>query len=296
MGVVRKKKGSWRWFAILCLIASSRWIFENRYPEVGSTLRTEAWSCGILAVLTLAAALAGKRRRPTLQESVRLMIIGGGLLAVPAFGVLLGGAAGDSFNRAVALCLVPVIVLVLSGVWSDSAPSALSFWPGLVGLGGAMLVFPLMMPTNVFGYVGLLAPPVVVGAACVACRKIAKDIPGEWSAAMLLAGGAIALVLMEARRVFGTDVAPMEFPWGAVAIDVVVSGFTVLVVLQIDAIRYASRYFVIPLLTIVEGLLILREGVTFRLCVGLALLVVASAALLRGRDYGDSPAGLGLNS
>jgi hypothetical protein len=292
--VMHDVRKGWRWrgFAVLCLIASSRWILEDAWPAVGSSLRSEAWACAVLAVLTFAGALGLRRQRPALESGLTLLAVGGGVLAAPSFGVVLGGAAGDSFNRTVALCFVPVIVIVLSGIWSDGAFSP-SFWPGLAGLGGALLVFPLVLPSSVVGYVGLLAPAIVVGAACVACRRVARGVPGEWSAALLFTGGAVCLGLLEARHAAPIDGA-LPFPFAAVGIDIVLTALTVFVVLRTDAMRYAARYFVVPLLTIVEGLLVLREGVTLRLGAGIALLAVAAAALLTTRRDGDRSSSLGL--
>jgi hypothetical protein len=274
----------WRWaFAALCLVAGSRWIFADEWPQTASSLQAEAVACWIAALLAFAVAGGRLRTRPDALSGLKLLAIGGGLLAAPALGAVFTGPASEPFNRTVALCFVPIIVAVLSGIWSGDAASSSSLWPGLAGLGGALLVFPLVLPSGMLPYIGLLIPPIAVGAACAACRSVSREVAAEWSAALLFAGGGICLALMETARLATSHMAAPPLSAWAVGINLLLVALTVFVVLQAEAAHYVSRYFVIPLLTIVEGVLIFRSGITLRLCVGMALLVVSTVVLVRVR-------------
>lgn len=274
----------WLPFALLCLIASSRWMLAYQWPQMGSTLRSEALACTIGAVAACEVAIARRRRAPRVQEMLGMLAVGGGLLAAPAFGAALRGPAGDPLVRTFALCFVPVVTTLLSWIWSDATDGRESLWPGLAGLGGALLVLPLRLPSDVFGWMFLVAPPVAVSAACVACRRVARHLTVEWGVALLLAGGAVGLGLIEAMRVASSGVRAQTFSAWALALDALLTGLVVLAVLQMDGIKYASRYFAIPLLTVVETALILRAGVTLQLCVGMVLLAAGSVGLLRTRS------------
>jgi hypothetical protein len=289
---VRVPEG-WRWkaaFAVLCVLASSRWILADQWEAMGSTLRTETWACGLAAFVAAAVAIGERRRLPSVWIVVELLAIGGGLLAAPELGAVLHGAASGSLDRTIALCFVPVIVMVADGIWSEGG-SAASLWPGLAGLGGALLVFPVALPSNVLGWVGLVVPPIAVSAACVACRRVAREADAVWSAALLLAGGAGCLALMGAAL---GGFAVQAFSVWAVVLDLLVAAVVVFVVLRVDALRYISRYFFVPLLSIVEGLVLLRSGATLRQGFGLALLAAGGVALLRGRGTDGGTSGLRL--
>jgi hypothetical protein len=278
-------------FGLLCLVAGSRWMVADQWPELGSTLRSEAFACGGLAVLAVAFAAVRRRARPGLRGGVWLALAGVGLLAMPAFGTVLRGAAGESLNRAVALCFVPVMVTVLRGIRSDGA--AVSLWPGLAGLAGALLLFPLALPSSVWGYLGLLLPPLAVSVACAALPRLSREMSGAWAAAVLFLGGAAGPWAVEGARLAIPGSAGTISPW-AVALDGAEAALAVLAVLQVDEVRYASRYFAVPLLTVLEGAALLRSGLTVRFGFGLALLAVGSAALWRRRDTAETMPGLHL--
>jgi hypothetical protein len=108
---------------------------------------------------------------------------------------------------------------------------------------------------------------------------------------LLLAGGAVCLSLMAAAS---GGVAAESFSVWAVVLDLVLVMAVVFVVLRVDALRYASRYFFVPLLSIAEGLILLRSGVTLRQGFGLALLAAGGLALVRGRGTDGGTSGLRL--
>ncbi len=286
-----RKSGWWWWaFAGLCVLAGSRWISSDEWPQTASTLSTEAWACWVAALGSFALAGLRKPGLPARASALKLVAIGAGLLAAPALGAVLSGPAAQPFNRTVALCLVPVVVAVLGGIWGEGGMGRL--WPGLVGLGGAMLVFPLVVPVKVVDYVWLLVVPLAVGAASAGLARAAKGVAAEWCAAMVFTGGAVCLGLLEAVRLERTGVVAAPVTASAVGINVVIAVLTVWVFVQGEAMAYVARYFLVPLITIVEGVLIFREGVTGRLVVGVGLLAVGTGALLWSRRReGD---GLGL--
>jgi hypothetical protein len=283
----------WAAFGALCLLAGSRWVVADNFPELGSTLRSEAWACGLGAVVCGAAAGVRRSAWPGFGRLLGLMVAGLGLLAMPVLGAALRGAAGEQFNRAIAMCFVPVVAVVLSGVWGEGSSPEL--WPGLTGLAGALLVFPFVRPSSLWGYVGLIVPPLVVGAACAGVRRVVRDVAAEWSAAALLVGGALGLVMMEAGRAASSGLEAQEFSVGAVALDAVVLGLAVFVVLRMDGVKYASRYFVVPLVMVVEGVALFRGGVTLRIGVGMVLLGVGAVGLVRRRRAFEGESSLGLS-
>jgi hypothetical protein len=262
---------------LLCGVAGGRWALDNALPQTASTVASQAWACGAIAVAVIVEAIITRRKLPGIKPTLGLLSIGAGLLAAPALGDVLHGVAANAPDRIVALCMLPVIVAMLSGQ-SQGA----NLWPVLAGLGGAMLVFPLALSSGVWGYVGLLAPSVAIAAACAACRRTTQGVAAEWSAGLMFAGGALGLIALLALR--GGSMQPAASIW-AVALDALVAGLVVLSVMRMEALQYSARYFLVPLLFIVED--VFASGPTLREVVGLVLLSAASVGLLKRRVTDD---------
>jgi hypothetical protein len=276
----------------MCVAASTRWIFASSWPEMGSTLRSEAWASGVAAVVVGAVAVARRRQLPKVRSTLALVAVGAGLLGAPALGAALHGVAGEPVIRTVALCFVPVLVTVMCGVWGEG--SRLSFWPGLMGLAGALLVLPLRLPTDVLGWVYLVLPPVAVSVACVACRRVARGIGAEWSAASVFAGGTVCLVLIEVWRAIETGAPAQAFSVWAVVLDAVLAVAAIAVVLQVEAPRYVARYFMVPLLAVVSNVVVFRFNVGLRVGAGMVLMTAGAISLLNMRGTGGDTSELHL--
>jgi hypothetical protein len=225
------------------------------------------------------------------RDVLRLSAIGAGLLALSSFGVVVGGVAARPVNVAAATCFVPIIVAVMSGVWSEGS---VEFWPGLVGLGGSLLIFPVTLRMGVAAYVGLLVPPCAVAVACVTCRRTARGIAMEWAVALMFLGGEAGLAVMELGRKISGGATVQSFSPGAVALDLLIAGLVVVLVLQMEARRYVSQYFIVPVLTVLEGVVLLHATLPLRLYVGMALMGIAAFALLRGKRTADGTSVLSL--
>lgn len=281
-------QSAWWWalFGVFCIVASSWWIVGETWPDAASmfTLTAKIWACGIGAVGASAVAMVRRRAVPSARDVLRLSAVGVGLLALSSLGVVVGGVAARPVNVAAALCLVPIIVAVMSGVFGEES---LEFWPGLVGLGGASQIFPVTLRMPAAAYVGLLVPPFAVAAACVACRKVARGVAMEWAVALIFIGGEAGLAVLElVRKISGVGAAQPFSPL-AVAIDLVIAGMVVVLVLHMDARRYVSQYFIVPVLTVLEGIVLLHAVPPFRLWVGMGLLGIAAFALLQGERTAD---------
>jgi hypothetical protein len=265
------KQNGWWPFALLCGVAGGRWALNNAWPETTSTVGSQAIACGAVAAALIVEATLTRRKLPGIKPVLGLLLIGAGLLAAPALGEVLHGVASDAPDRIIALCMVPVIVAVLSGQGGTG-----NLWPGLAGLGGAMLVFPLALSSGVSGYVELLLPSVAIAAACVACRRTTQGVAAEWSAGLMFTGGALGLIALSAVR--SGSMRGAASIW-AVALDALVAGLVVLSVIRMEPLQYSARYFVVPLLFVVEDLFV--SGLGLREAMGVVLLAAASMGLLK---------------
>ena len=279
----------WTLFGVLCVVASSWWIVGEAWPESDLifTLTAKIWACGFGAVGASAIAMVWRRVVPGAGDLMRLAAVGAGLLAASSLGAVVGGAANRPLNVAVASCFVPIIAVVMSGVWGEGSLETTGLWAALAGLGGALLIFPLALRMGVAAYLGLLVPPLAVAAACVTCRRVARGVAMEWAIAPLFAGGAIGLAVMEFVRRISGGAAVQSFSAVPIALDLTFAGLIVLLVLQMDARRYVSQYFIVPALTVLEGVVLLHAALPWRLCVGTVLMGAAAFALWRGERTPD---------
>ena len=278
----------WVWvaFAVLCAVGASRWLLADRWPEMGSTLRSEAWACAVGAAVCAGVAVLRRRSLPETRRRLELMLIGMGLLAMPIFAAALQGPAGESLNRTIALAFVPVVALTWGG------PERL--WPGLAGLAGALLVLPFTRPPGVAGYFALALVPLAVGAACALSGHVVREVSAAYAGALVFAGGGLGLAALEVGRVFAGGVEAQRFSAEAVALDLLEAALVVAVVLRAGGVRYAARYFIVLLLMLAEGVFLLHQAITLRVALAMVLLAVAAAALLRGRGTRSDTPGLQL--
>ena len=103
----------------------------------------------------------------------------------------------------------------------------------------------------------------------------------EWAIALIFIGGETGLAVMEfVRKVAGGNAAQTFSPL-AIALDLLLAGMVLVLVLQMDVRRYVAQYFIVPVLTVLEGVVLLDATLLLRLGVGMVLMGIAAFALLR---------------
>ena len=78
---------SWWAFALLCLIAASRWVIADQWPLLGSTLRSEGLGCLVVAVLFRGCGVGAEASGAAMGGGVESDACGRGFV---------GGAGGGS--------------------------------------------------------------------------------------------------------------------------------------------------------------------------------------------------------
>lgn len=280
MSARQGRYGRWIWLSLvlLCLLAGSRWLLADVWPATGSTLRSGALACAVVAAL--AFLLARRSAHPSVGpwRIFSAMMAGVGLLAAPALGAVLQGSAANPMLRSAALCFVPLLATVLSARRDEtSAP----LWPALTAIAGAMVLFPLSLSISLAGYAGLFFPALAVGLVCKHWQGLQTPDITWCEAGWLCAGGAVGLVALELLRLASSADDTQQLSLLAVGIDCVVTTSAVAVLLQLGGRRYAARYLLAPVVTVIEGIIIFRPPAPGRTLLGVALLLAASLGLLR---------------
>jgi hypothetical protein len=294
--VVLMARLTWFAFALLCLQLSAAWIIP---VATGLLPGLERQSVIYLAIgLT---ALLFVKRQPALQ-GLELRWWGLAFGSVVLFGVpavVIEWASGVPSSGISALFAMVPIVVVLAVATSGDEGGVRRLLPwALAGLGGVLLLLPVDVPGSARGRVmmaGLLAVVVLVGVGSVWMHRLLRSFRVVDAVSVVCLSN--ALFLMVWCVVSGSFV----WGWTALASSVSVSSLVGLVEVllavwllrEMRPVHFGARYLVIPWLTVVEGLVVLRPELTVRMGVGVVLLGVgAGRMLLSGAS--DEEGGLSL--
>jgi drug/metabolite transporter (DMT)-like permease len=284
----------WLVFAVYCLLASAAWI-ATPVPDGGRFFERQA---GLFAVVGLGAAVfAGKdlwapaRRLPW----ARLAIAGVGFWGVPVCLIRWAGSGVPSIVISAAFALLPaVVVLVVSSIGGveDNGEGWGFLAPALAAFGGVLLMLPVGLPESVRGQL-------MLGVAFAAVLLVA--VSGVW-VHQLMQGGALRVtiaIVCFANAVFlmisGLATGDFVGRWNGWAgilslsfgVDLIQMILAFWLLREMPPVRFATRYLVIPLLTVVEGYVVLRPEVTARMGTGAVLVAGGAVWILFSKKSDD---------
>lgn len=281
---------------ILCLLAGSRWLLDEALPSA----RSSYFSAGVGCLVAGAAVLAWKRvlepggragsAVPKRRTYWKFPILAALVLCSPG---LSGAAAKRHLNASaatVALALTPIVAAVSVAASGTGGEMAGLLWPGLAGIAGLLLLLPEPDLSLWRTDVALAAMPLLSGVA--ASLLTSRDTPlhggdaqvvrpsEHWiEGGLLLAAIAFGLLLLPA--VHGHE--RLAFSWIASLADGALSLLTLWTLQRVGAVHWSAQFLLIPLVTILEGVALLRPSLTSRSWVGLLLLAVGGIYLLLPR-------------
>ena len=293
------KRSLWLVFVVYCLLSSAAWIIA---PFAESAFFFERQII-LYVVVGVGGLVFSRRELRTLGNRlpwVRLAVAGVGFGGVPACLIHWVGSGTSSIVTSATFALLPVVVVLVvsSGEATrcrDEGWGALS--PALAAFGGVLLLLPVGLPGSARGQL-------MLAVAFVAVVLVA--ISGVWIH-QLMQGVAIAetiVIVCFANATFlvicGLVGRDFMGGWSGLTtmlslsscVDVVQMVLLFWLLREMSPVRFATRYLVIPLLTVVEGFVVLRPEVTVRIVVGVALLAGGTAWILFSKVPDDGSAGM----
>lgn len=279
-------------FVALCVWASAGWIWAQVLPAQMGVVAGQGLHFLLIGVGALAWSLL---RRETAPEASVLgwIVVGGlGLFAGPV--LLLHAAQGmvSSSLGVLVFALLPVVVMVMTG-WMKG------LGPALLGVAGVLLLLPVSMPEG-RGVVGaglMVAAMALTAAAMVWLHRVLPRVSWGWAVAAICLSNGVSLSLAGwGEAGWSWDGLRGEALRGVV-IDVPEVLLLVWLVAALEPRRLAARWLVAPLLTVVEGYVLMRPEGGVRLLVGIVLLA-AGGVWVFGQESGDDAeaGGLGLTA
>jgi hypothetical protein len=200
------------------------------------------------------------------------------VIAGPLLGMW-GPGTVSAGSLVMALALSPVVLAVAEAARGEASDGTLPgrLWPGLAAIAGLLLVLAEPSLSSPVGDMVLVLEPVMVGCgAALFCSGQATGVRvplGLLGAAGLLAVPALLRVGVGAQG--GVRLAGV-----AAAMDALQAGLSLMALDRLSGARWSAQFALVPLIVLVEGMVLLRTGVPARVLCGIALLGVASVALL----------------
>ena len=304
------KKAIVRWlvtlgpFVAFCLLVSSRWLLESAYPPAASTQASEAVGCLLVAgILVSWSQLPRSRKRVSAAQQVfswKLCFAAAAAVSGPAVISLVADRHVSGENATLALALTPVVVAVASSVLGEAIDDdfAARLWPGLAGVAGLLLLLPQPRFSSWRFDLALGLMPFTAGVSASwvsqslflprpVYLRVSPRFP--WVAPSL--GFAATVFGALALRGFQPGTRPV-FSLSAAALDGLTFWLSLSVLGRLGAVCWSAQFLVIPLLTLIQGVLFLRPVLDARSWLAFVLLAGSGGYLFTigraGRGGADS--------
>ncbi len=245
------------------------------------------------ALILLLAALVGQRLRLTRRELV-VLAASGTLLWLGGNGLVVWAEQrAHSSYAALMVASAPVWVALMEAALDRRWPSTLLVTALALGLGGVALLsapaLSLGSQVDPPSAAALMVASVTWAGGSLLQRRCPVGVPPLASAGyqILLGGAAVAVVALLAREPAPAPTTESWLAWGYLVVGGSLVGFTSYVqVLQRLPMSVSMTYaYVNPVIAVALGLLVLHEPLTAWTLGGMALVLLAVAAVFRDR-YG----------
>jgi drug/metabolite transporter (DMT)-like permease len=279
----------WIAFAGLCILSGTSWAIPYGMTDGLPALEQQGLVFGVVGLIALLFAGRGWWSRIRGLRFVRLVAAVVGFFGVPVVVAEYARGSVPAISRSALFAMVPVVVVVTlaagDATVGEERGARRFLVPALGGLGGLLLLLPLEFSGSARGRVMLavvFAAVVLVGFASV------------WLYRLLRGSGlvdAVAIVgLANAVFLLGWSFVHEDVFWrlsGLVSVASISSLVDVAEVLlivwllrEMPPVRFAARYLVIPLVTVLESYVLMRPDWTVRMVSGTLLLAAGAGTLL----------------
>jgi drug/metabolite transporter (DMT)-like permease len=292
------KRSIWLTFGALCLLSSSAWIAE---PFATSTLPSLQRQALLYLIVGLAALLFSIKKlssRISQQPWPRLAIASLGFFGIPAAAIEFASGSVPQISRSALFALVPIVVVVAVTAIEAGEPAERaarrSLTPALVGLTGLLLLLPLSFSNSARSdarIAVICAAVIMVGIASVWLYRLLQQFKlSDAIAVVCLPNAAFLLICAQASGtvVWNRSSLLSLLSWSSL-VDVIEVLLLLWLLRGMPPVQFAARYLFIPLLTVVEGYILLRPELTLRIGVGTILLTTGVATLLLQHPAEEEP-------
>jgi hypothetical protein len=274
------RRAVWIAFAAVCVLSATSWVVPR--AEELPALELQGLRYGLIGAV---AFLCGRGRVRFGRVGLRAAGAGVGFFGVPMVIGEWARVGVSETSRSALFAMVPVVVVMAVAAGEEERGARRFLVPALVGLGGLLLLLPLEFSGSLRGRLmqgamGLAV--VVVGLSSVWLYRLLRRMALAEALAVVCFGNAVFLL--------ACNVVPKELVWRwsdlasvaspASLVDVVEVVLLVWLLREMEPLRFAARYLLIPLLTLLESYALMRPELTVRMISGVVLLGAGAAMLL----------------
>ncbi len=270
-------------FGAYVVLVASRWVLKGWLVSMLPESEVEVLVLGLVAV---GVGVSG-RNWSSVHQSHGLQTVGSGLmlLGVPSVLWALPGGGLPVLTRVSLLALVPVVLVVVSSArGSGGTPFPSLLGASLAGMAGCLLLLTVDLEALIQKPVAAITVIVAVVSIAVGSYLGHGGVGGmRFRPAVVLMAGPSAVLILSAS---GLRHVSMVMPGWGDALGVSWGGaellLLVFLVRGLSPVVFGARFLLVPLLTAVEGFVLVRPPITWRLLVGAGLLSFGAVWLLRG--------------
>jgi drug/metabolite transporter (DMT)-like permease len=276
----------WIAFVVLCVLSGTSWAIPREMSDGLPPLEQQGVLFGAIGLTAL--SFGGRRgwsRKMDLRY-VRLAAAAMGFFGVPIVVAEYARGSVPAISRSALFAMVPVVVVMVVAAGESAERGARLFlMPALAGLGGLLLLLPLAFSSSARGWMMLAvvcAAVILVGLASVWLYRLLRGVALADALAVVGLANAVFLLVWSAVR--------EEVVWRGNRLASVISIASLTDVVEVllitwllremPPIRFAARYLVIPLMTVLESYVVMRPEWTVRMGFGTALLAAGGGMLL----------------
>lgn len=277
-------------YLLYCVLAGSLWMAEAVLAPSWPGLLRICWHDAVVAAAFVVLALRSGDR----PDWRVLLEVGGWCTLLFAGPALIAQWAGGRLGNGLATLVVALIPVATVFVRSQQDEDAMGLLlPAAVGVAGLGLVIPFALPSSAAGarWMGV-AVLFALGMAFAGLRlhRLLRNVPLAWAATVGAGCAALATGLAWAAGTHG----PVVWDWTTLAMEtawgLVVDGALVWLVLwllrELEPIACSGRFLLVPVVTLVGGILVEKPEVGWAGWLGLVLAAGASVVLFRPRALG----------
>jgi hypothetical protein len=274
------RRASWIGFVVLCFLSATSWVIPH-----GEDLPVLEQQCIRYTVIGLIALLLGGWRGWSWGQGVDLGVMSVGFFGVPIAIVEWAQGSVSQISRSALFAMVPVVVVMAVAAGDEERGVRRFLVPALAGLSGLLLLLPMSFSGTILGRLMLgvvCAAVVLVGLSSVWLYGALRGVALVRAVAVICLANAVFLLACSVVR------GDFVVRWSGLAsvvsitslVDLVEVVLIVWLLREMPPVRFAARYLLIPLLTILESYVLIRPEVTVRIACGTLLLAVGVGMLL----------------
>ncbi|WP_353068948.1 hypothetical protein RBB75_18490 [Tunturibacter empetritectus] len=274
------RRAMWIAFAAVCVLSATSWVVPR--TEGLPALELQGLRYGVIGLVAL---LSGPRRVRFGSVGLRVAAAGVGFFGLPMLAVEWARAGVAETSRIALFAMVPVVVVIVVASGDEERGARRSLVPALAGLAGLLLLLPLEFSNSLRGRLmqgALCLAVIAVGLSSVWLYRMLRGMALAEALAVVCIGNAVFLLVCSAVR------EELVWRWSGLAsvaslaslVDVAEVVLLVWLLREMAPVRFAARYLVIPLLTLLESYALMRPELTVRVISGVILLAAGAGVLL----------------